>query len=59
MDLPKIDPEITKISKQYTERQEKQDKRNYLKDHVFDIINSCIALLALVVAVIALFFQKS
>lgn len=38
------------------EEKRKKDRRKYLADHRFDIINSILAVAALIVAVIALFF---
>lgn len=56
INLPDIDPEILESSKKMMEEKRKKDRRKYLADHRFDIINSILAVAALIVAVIALFF---
>ena len=40
----------------FLEEKRKKDRRKYLADHRFDIINSILAVAALIVAIIALFF---
>lgn len=56
--IPKIDPEIIEQSRRMTEAKRKRERRQYIADHRFDIINSITALLALVIAILGLFFPK-
>ena len=56
MQIPKIDPEILRQSEKMVKSKKKADRRQYFKDHIFDILNLLIASAALIVAVIALFF---
>lgn len=58
MIIPPIDPEILEHSRQMVEAKKKREKKQYLKDHCFDIINSGIALIALIIAILGLFFPK-
>lgn len=56
--IPKIDPEIIEQSRRMTEAKRKAERRQYLADHRFDIFNSITAFIALIVAVLGLFFPK-
>lgn len=56
--IPKIDPEIIEQSRRMTEAKRKAERRQYLADHRFDIFNSITAFVALIVAVLGLFFPK-
>lgn len=58
MIMPPIDPQILEYSRQMVEAKRKRERKQYLKDHCFDIINSDIALIALVIAILGLFFPK-
>lgn len=55
---PKIDPMILEQSRIMTEAKRKAERRQYLADHRFDIFNSITAFIALIVAVLGLFFPK-
>lgn len=55
MESPKVDPVVVELSNRAMEDQEKQEKKKYLRDHCFDIINLIIAVLALIVALLGLY----
>lgn len=46
-------------SKQMMKQKAKEERRRYVQEHRFDIINSCLAVLALLVAILALFLPAS
>lgn len=52
--MPRIDPEIMKISEEISERKKKDAKKQYLKDHFFQIYDTVVSTLALFVAIAAL-----
>lgn len=63
--IPKIDPEIIKSSKEITERKKREAKKQYLKDHFFQIYNAItstvailVAIAALIVSIVSLNFSK-
>lgn len=55
MKTPKLDSEFLEQVKETQTYMQKQNKRSYIKNHVFDILNFVIALLALIVAFLGLF----
>lgn len=52
--MPPIDPRILEESQKMTKAKERQARRQWLFDHMFDILNLIIALVALVVAIFGL-----
>lgn len=63
--IPKIDPEIVKISNEITERKKQEAKKQYLRDHFFQIYNAItstvailVAIAALIVSIVSLNFSK-
>ena len=52
--MPPIDPRILESSDQMVKAKKRQARRQWLFDHLFDILNLIIALVALVVAVFGL-----
>lgn len=53
---PHLDDEFLRVTQEIQADMRRQAKKQYAKDHLFDIINSIIAVTALIVAIIALFF---
>ena len=58
MIMPPIDPRIIEHSRMMVEEKKKRERKQYLKDHCFEIINSTMALIALIIAILGLFFPK-
>ena len=56
--IPPIDPRIVETSRQMMRQQRKQARRQWLIDHVFDLFNSILALIALIVAIFGLFLPQ-
>ena len=53
--IPPIDPQILDASDQMVKAQKRQARRQWLFDHMFDLLNLIIALVALAVAVFGLY----
>lgn len=52
--IPPIDPGILEASDQMVKAQKRQARRQWLFEHLFDLINLVIALVALVIAIFGL-----
>lgn len=56
MKVPKLDDDFMRYTRELQADMRRRARKQYAKDHIFDIINSVIAVTALIVAVIALFY---
>lgn len=59
MKFPKIDKDFMEQVRQTQREMKKRNRISYIKDHLFDILNLIIALLALFVAIAGLYLPKS
>lgn len=56
MKVPKLDDDFMRYTRELQADMRRRARKQYAKDHIFDIINSVIAVTALIVAIIALFY---
>lgn len=53
---PQLNDEFMRVTQELQADMRRRARKQYAKDHFFDIVNSVIAVTALIVAIIALFF---
>ena len=56
--IPPIDPKIIEASDQMVRAQQRQARRQWVFDNMFKLINSFIAVVALIVAIFGLYLPK-
>lgn len=59
MKTPKLDDDFMEQVHHTQREMKKKSRASYLKEHLFDILNLAIAILALLVAVLGLYLPKS
>ena len=55
MNNPHIDPRILEHSRQMAAEKARKQRRQWLKDNTFNLINSVLAFLALIISIFGLF----